>query len=78
MRYLTRRIGLFLVTLWAALTVNFIIPRVMPGNEAQAVLGTFHRRLCRLGPTASGALGEGYQQDGIGHGHADSHDRTHE
>jgi peptide/nickel transport system permease protein len=40
-RYLTRRIGLFLVTLWAALTVNFIIPRVMPGNEAQAVLGSF-------------------------------------
>jgi len=29
------------VTLWAALTVNFIIPRVMPGNEAQAVLATF-------------------------------------
>ena len=41
MRYLARRIGLFLVTLWAALTVNFIIPRVMPGNEASAVLGTF-------------------------------------
>jgi peptide/nickel transport system permease protein len=42
MRYLARRAGLFLVTLWAALTVNFIIPRVMPGNEAQAVLSTFH------------------------------------
>jgi peptide/nickel transport system permease protein len=42
MRYLTRRLGLFLITLWAALTVNFIIPRVMPGNEAQAVLATFH------------------------------------
>jgi peptide/nickel transport system permease protein len=40
MRYLTRRIGLFLVTLWAALTVNFIIPHVMPGNEASAVLAT--------------------------------------
>jgi peptide/nickel transport system permease protein len=40
-RYLARRTGLFLVTLWAALTVNFIIPRVMPGNEAQAVLATF-------------------------------------
>jgi peptide/nickel transport system permease protein len=40
-RYLARRIGLFLITLWAALTVNFIIPRVMPGNEAQAVLATF-------------------------------------
>jgi peptide/nickel transport system permease protein len=34
-------LGLFFLTLWAALTVNFIIPRVMPGNEAQAVLGTF-------------------------------------
>jgi peptide/nickel transport system permease protein len=41
MRYLAKRGLLFLVTLWAALTVNFIIPRVMPGNEAQAVLGTF-------------------------------------
>jgi peptide/nickel transport system permease protein len=41
MRYLAKRGGLFLVTLWAALTVNFIIPRVMPGNEAQAVLSTF-------------------------------------
>jgi peptide/nickel transport system permease protein len=40
MRFLARRGGLFLVTLWAALTVNFIIPRVMPGNEATAVLGT--------------------------------------
>src|SRR5437588_8870236 len=41
MRYLGRRLGLFLVTLWAALTVNFIIPHVMPGNEASAVLATF-------------------------------------
>ncbi len=41
MTYLSRRLGLFVVTLWAALTVNFIIPRVMPGNEAQAVLSTF-------------------------------------
>ena len=41
MRYLAKRGGLFLVTLWAALTVNFIIPRVMPGNEASAVLATF-------------------------------------
>jgi peptide/nickel transport system permease protein len=40
MSYLTRRIGLFLITLWAALTVNFVIPRVMPGNEAVAIFGT--------------------------------------
>jgi peptide/nickel transport system permease protein len=41
MRYLAKRGALFLVTLWAALTVNFVIPRVMPGNEASAVLSTF-------------------------------------
>lgn len=41
MRFLSRRLGLFVITLWAALTVNFIIPRVMPGNEAQAVLASF-------------------------------------
>jgi peptide/nickel transport system permease protein len=41
MRYISRRAGLFAITLWAALTVNFIIPRVMPGNEASAVLATF-------------------------------------
>jgi peptide/nickel transport system permease protein len=41
MRYLAKRGGLFLLTLWAALTVNFAIPRLMPGNEAAAVLATF-------------------------------------
>jgi peptide/nickel transport system permease protein len=41
MRYISRRAGLFAITLWAALTVNFIIPRVMPGNEASALLATF-------------------------------------
>ena len=44
--------GLFLLTLWAALTVNFIIPRVMPGNEAQAVLATFRN----INPAALHAL----------------------
>src|SRR5947209_17881619 len=52
MRYLRRRLGLFVITLWAALTVNFIIPRVMPGNEAQAVLGTMRN----VNPAALHAL----------------------
>src|SRR5215469_6732142 len=52
MPYLARRAGLFVVTLWAALTVNFIIPRVMPGNEASAVLGTFRN----VNPAALHAL----------------------
>src|SRR6516225_2355284 len=52
MRFLARRGALFVVTLWAALTVNFAIPRVMPGNEAQAVLATFRN----VNPAALHAL----------------------
>jgi peptide/nickel transport system permease protein len=42
MRFVARRIGLFVVALWAALTINFIIARALPGNEATAVLSTLH------------------------------------
>jgi ABC-type dipeptide/oligopeptide/nickel transport system permease component len=38
MAYLGRRIGFYLVTAWAAITMNFFIPRLMPGNPAQILL----------------------------------------
>jgi peptide/nickel transport system permease protein len=38
-RMMTRRIALYVVTLVVAITVNFFIPRLMPGNPALAVLG---------------------------------------
>jgi peptide/nickel transport system permease protein len=37
MRFLLRRLGFFVLTLWAAMTLNFFIPRMMPGNPAQAI-----------------------------------------
>jgi peptide/nickel transport system permease protein len=39
MRYILTRIGLFLLTLWAAVTLNFILPRLMPGSPLDAALG---------------------------------------
>jgi peptide/nickel transport system permease protein len=45
MRYLVRRIGFLLVALWAALTVNFFIPRLMPGNPAESIIAQFHGRI---------------------------------
>src|SRR5690348_6070287 len=39
MRYLLRRAGFYLVALWAAVTVNFVLPRLMPGDPAMAYLG---------------------------------------
>lgn len=38
MRFLLRRAGFYLVALWAALSINFIIPRLMPGNPVTAYL----------------------------------------
>ncbi len=38
MRHLLRRVGFYLVALWAAVTFNFIIPRLMPGDPAEAYI----------------------------------------
>jgi peptide/nickel transport system permease protein len=37
-RVISRRIGFYLITAIAAITVDFLIPRVMPGNPVDAVL----------------------------------------
>jgi peptide/nickel transport system permease protein len=37
MRFVVRRLGFFVLTLWAALTLNFFIPRFMPGSPVQAL-----------------------------------------
>jgi peptide/nickel transport system permease protein len=36
--YVARRAGFLLLMVWAALTLNFIIPRLMPGDPAQIML----------------------------------------
>ena len=53
MKFLLRRCGFLLLTLWAALTVNFFIPRLMPGNPATAMMARFHGR---INPSALKAL----------------------
>ena len=41
MRFVLRRLGFFVLTLWVALTLNFVLPRMMPGNPALAIIGKF-------------------------------------
>ena len=53
MRYLLRRLVFFVLTLWAAITVNFAIPRLMPGDPASAMMARFHGR---VNPAAIHAL----------------------
>jgi peptide/nickel transport system permease protein len=38
MRFVLRRLGFFVLTLWVALTLNFALPRLMPGDPALAVI----------------------------------------
>lgn len=53
MAVIVRRVEFFLVTLWAAVTINFILPRLMPGNPAEAMMAHFQGR---LNPAALHAL----------------------
>ncbi len=39
MSYILRKVVLFILTLWAAITLVFILPRLMPGSPVDAALG---------------------------------------
>src|SRR5579871_2186464 len=41
MAVIVRRLVFFVVTLWAALTINFFLPRLMPGGPVLAMMGRF-------------------------------------
>jgi peptide/nickel transport system permease protein len=51
--YLARRLGFYLLAAWASLTLNFAIPRSMPGDPASAVAA---RLRGELSPEAVSAL----------------------
>ncbi len=44
-----RKLGLFVLTLWAAVTLNFILPRLMPGSPTDAALA----KLGQSGPVSA-------------------------
>lgn len=56
MHFILRRTGFLLLAVWAALSLDFIIPRLMPGNPADAILAHFQAAGTPLGPNALRAL----------------------
>ena len=52
MRYLLRRFAVLVLTLWVAVTVNFALPRLMPGNPVQTKLA----KIPGISPLARRAL----------------------
>ena len=45
MRFLLRRLGFYLLAAWVSLTLNFLIPRLSPGDPASALQQRFQGRL---------------------------------
>lgn len=62
MRYVLNKVGFLIVQLWAAITLNFILPRLMPGNPAEAMMAKFQGQ---MSPQALAALEKLF---GIGNG----------
>lgn len=56
MKWLARRSIFYLVTAWVAVTLNFLIPRLMPGNPVEAVIGRFEAQGTPLDASAMNAL----------------------
>ena len=50
MRYVARKLGFYLVAAWAALTINFFLPRLIPGNPVELLIG----RMAQSGPVPPG------------------------
>lgn len=53
MRFFARRALFYLLTAWAALTLNFLIPRLMPGNPVEIMIAKYKGQ---LSPAATKSL----------------------
>jgi len=52
-RYLLRRFGVLLLTAWVAVTVNFALPRLMPGDPVATMIAQYEGR---ISPEAAATL----------------------
>lgn len=43
MKFYLRRIAFYIVTVWAAVSLNFLLPRMMPGDPAAIMIGKLRR-----------------------------------
>jgi len=64
---IVRRLGLYVLTAWVAITVNFALPRLMPGNPIQNLIGKIQSQVTpaeinairlSFGDTKQGVIGQ--------------------
>jgi len=51
-KYVLTRIGIFLLTIWVAATINFVAPRLAPGDPIQSIIGRMEREGARVEDSA--------------------------
>jgi peptide/nickel transport system permease protein len=61
MQFILRRLAFYLVAAWVAITLNFFIPRAMPGSAVDAVLAKFPNLLPPARKALEATLGTGDQ-----------------
>jgi peptide/nickel transport system permease protein len=64
MRYLLRKLGFYLIAAWLAVTLNFALPRLIPGNPVQLIMA----RQQQQGPVPPGEKDALAKMLGLGHG----------
>src|SRR6516225_7334442 len=42
--YVLRRLGVFLLIIWVTATLNFVVPRLAPGDPTEAMLGRLEQQ----------------------------------
>ena len=58
-RYLSRKLVIYLLTFWVAVTIDWAIPRFMPGNPVEGLLSRMHAQ------PESQACADGLLQQGL-------------
>jgi peptide/nickel transport system permease protein len=59
--FLVRRLGFYVVAAWAAVTVNFFIPRAMPGNAVDTMMAKFPNLQAQARRALQAEFGVGHQ-----------------
>ncbi|MBO1331248.1 ABC transporter permease [Streptomyces sp. VRA16 Mangrove soil] len=64
MRYLLRKLGFYAIAAWIAVTLNFVLPRLIPGDPVQLMMA----RMASSGPVTEGQEKAIAAMLGLGHG----------
>ncbi|MBA8793693.1 peptide/nickel transport system permease protein [Friedmanniella endophytica] len=56
MKYFLRKVGFFVLTLWAVVTLNFFIPRLQPGDPAELMVQKLAGKNAQLNPAQVAAI----------------------